>query len=250
MGTVLLTACYFFINIGGIAQLISKILGAFKPEVLVYIGIFQVAYLASIGLLFLYYFANRHILQDNDFLKSSTLIFLGALSGLISGLVISEMVHQTESPFFHSVSLDPSLDMINFLTNPIINGIFFIPFFFLIHVRIIIGIIRLRKVLENKVVRRGFTYILLSVVSLAIATLVTMFYTFPLVKGNLVLTFVVQHFRIFFSILGVILGYLGWVMPNWLKRRIRGKVWIAEQISKSPTYQRTNCFFESKEHFH
>ncbi len=239
IGTILLAICYFLINLAGIFQLVAKLIMINHSDEKIITGIFQQAYLllGIVGLLFLYYFANRHILQDSDLVKSLTVISLSILISIVVGAITSEIVHQIENPIFHVANYDEILELSAVIPTPLLSFGIIIAIFSLIHVRIIIAIIRIRRGLEKKLTKFGFTFILLSVISLASATLVISLNALPFVKDSIIAILVLQNFRIFFSISGVVLGYLGWIMPDWLKRRIRGKSWIASQFSKEITPQ-------------
>ncbi|MBK5114025.1 MAG: hypothetical protein JJE41_10370 [Candidatus Heimdallarchaeota archaeon] len=58
------------------------------------------AFFYAIGYIFFYFFANRHILEDNDLVKSLTSILLTVIVSFATSLMFSEIVNQKVNPIF------------------------------------------------------------------------------------------------------------------------------------------------------
>ncbi|MBD3193041.1 MAG: hypothetical protein GF308_20560 [Candidatus Heimdallarchaeota archaeon] len=235
VGTMLLTLSYLFLTLGELTVIGEIIYIATPLEDKLILGIAQIGFVVfyALGYLFLYFFGNRHILEDNDLLKALTTVFLTLSVGLFSGLMLSEMIHQVAEPLFYTSEFSTILQIDRPAPNTWVSVILFIPIFLLVHVRLIVKTNQIRKAIKNPIIKRGFTYILLSIVGIILSTVVISLEAIAGLTDSLYPLFILQILRIGLIIGSIALGYLGWIMPKWLKRRIRGKAWIAKQIERN-----------------
>ncbi|MBN1329496.1 MAG: hypothetical protein JXA54_08480 [Candidatus Heimdallarchaeota archaeon] len=236
LGTALLAISFLFIAFAETLTAISQYLYVFVGDNF-FTGFFQAAFVFNYGIayIFFYYFSNRHILQDKDFLKSITTIFGTALVTLISAFMFSEILNNVEPSLFYTHLILFGPNVIQFLPTQMAGLIIYIPIFALIHVRIVVRLIKIRRDLENPVSKRGFTYILYSVLFMVLSTLVASLYIIPGINEIPVVVGIVHTLRGGTAIISIIFGYFGWILPDWLKKRIKGKAWIVSQMKKEIT---------------
>lgn len=200
----------------------------------------------SIAFLFLYYFANRHILKDNDIIKSVTSILLGVLTGVISTMLFTQLREGKTDSLYYSTLFMNGVNIKQYTPTTLSGMLLFVPVFIFVLLRIIIRLLMVRSKVDNPIAKSGFSFILYSMVSLVLAIIVASLFTIPGVGNSPVLVTIIQTFRMLFNLTAVVLGYFGWILPDWLKRMIRGKAWIVKQIeSKKVTKERTYPFSSS-----
>ncbi|NHJ84502.1 MAG: hypothetical protein FK734_03520 [Asgard group archaeon] len=240
LGTILLTICFLFVAIAETFTAVGQYFYVFIGEN-IYTGHFEVSFIFCYGIayVFFYYFSNRHILQDKDFLKATTTIFSTALVSLISAFMFSELLNDVplaDRIFVNEIILHGP-EVIQYLPNQIVGLIVYIPIFALIHIRIIVRLIKIRRDLDNPISKRGFTYILYSVLFMVLSTLIASFYIIGGVNDIGWIVGILHTLRGGTAIVSIIFGYFGWILPDWLKKRIKGKAWIVSQMKKEITTQ-------------
>ncbi|NHJ86009.1 MAG: hypothetical protein FK734_11145 [Asgard group archaeon] len=236
LGTIILWISFLFVAIAetftAIGQTLYVVIGDND-----YTGHLEISFVFCYGLayVFFYYFSNRHILQDKDFLKAVTTIFSTAIVSLVSALMFSEIINEVANPNFYDTVILVGPNVIQYLPKTAVGLIMYIPIFIMIHIRIVLRLLKIRRDLENPITKRGFTFILYSVMIMVLSTLISSFYLIPGVAENAIIVGFVHSARGLTAMISIILGYFGWIMPDWLKKRIRGKAWIVKQMSKEFT---------------
>ena len=150
-------------------------------------------------------------------------ITLTIIAVLISSLISAELLYYSEPPagIFYEIIPFSSLEVERFVPKTILILILFIPMFLLIHVRIIIKTAYIGKSLENEIEKKGFSYILISVVFLIMNTVILSISAITGLVDSVAGTLIASILRMIFLILSVIFGYFGWIMPDWMKQRIQ-----------------------------
>jgi len=174
-------------------------------------------------------------LQDKDFLRASTAVFLTAVVSIFMTLMVAEVMFDIPNPQFYQSFILAGEDIIIYLPQVIYGLTIYIPVFSLIHVRIVFRLIRIRREVENPVAKKGFTYILASVILIMTSSLISSLYMMPNMHEIPVVVGLVHTLRGITASISIIVGYFGWILPDWLKRRIHGKAWIVQQMSKEIT---------------
>ncbi len=174
VGTILLAITFLFLTLGELVLLISFFINYYAPQQKIIFGILQLSYIpfTGIGYIFLYLFANRYIIEDNDLVRSLISILMTAFLGIITGLWYGEMINQVSDPKFYTIVYSQILQIERVNPSIMTSLLLLIPLFLLIHVRIVVKISQIQKELENPVLKRGFLYILLSVSFFFISTIV------------------------------------------------------------------------------
>ena len=95
IGTALLLVFHSCITIAEILNTFGLWYFAFVSEESILSKISELAFVLfyAVGYLFLYIFANRHILQDNDIVKGLTTTILSLIVGIIFGIMIGEIIN-------------------------------------------------------------------------------------------------------------------------------------------------------------
>jgi hypothetical protein len=240
MGTILLFMSYLFFTLGEASTIMGDYIFTFQFTTENTGGLTQLLYAPFYGIafIFFYFFANRHILQDSDLVKSSIATFIAFLIGLAYAYSTADVIFfDSANPIFYNKALLAGIPvpgggfMPQFLLSTFIGLGIYLPVLFLIQLRVVVKIFRIRRGLEKRISRAGFTYIFLSVLFLVLGTISSSFFLFDFVQNTPFLNILSHTLRIVFNILGFLFAYFGWVLPDWLKRRIRGKAWITKQIS-------------------
>ncbi|MEA2071049.1 MAG: hypothetical protein U9O98_07135 [Asgard group archaeon] len=232
MGTALLAFMYgsmFFTQLGNTLFILFS---AINPYTLIQ-KISLVGYLSSLALvyIFLYFFASRHILKDSDIMKVITSIFVVGVSFAIIAIVGYELIAEVPNPVFTYTHEQAATGLSQVLPNVLASIIVYVPLLVLVQFRLLISMTRtyLSKKQKDPIRRRGFLYILLSVCSLFITMLLTVLFTIEgISKVGITVLYVA---RAIFVLLTLYFSYVGWILPNWFKRRIRKKAWISDKLS-------------------
>ncbi len=222
-GSILLLLTYFLFTIGEILNTTGLWYYTFVSETSPISGYFELnfAFFYAVGYIFFYFFANRHILEDNDLVKSLTAIILTIIISVTSSLMYVELVYQNVDPIFYNEIIVIGPNLKQYLPTMLAGLMIFIPIFLFIHLRIIIGITKLRRSIEDSVSKTGFTFILFTIISFVLSALIASTFIMPNV-GNYPRLYTTLHsLRILTIIIAVLLGYFGWTLPNWLKKRLQ-----------------------------
>ena len=239
IGTILLFISYVLFTLGEISTISGNYIFSFFPSISNIAAQAQLLYSAlyGLGFVFFYFFANRHILQDSDIVKAITSILISFTIGISVSISITEVIIGVSSNYYNVAELvgfvlPSGENMPQYLPSTIIGLLTYIPILIFIQLRIIIKIFRIRRGLENKIAKAGFTYIMFSVLFLVLGTLSSSFFLYDFVQSSPLMNGLFHSLRMFFNSLGFLFGYFGWILPDWLKKRIRGKAWIVKEMNR------------------
>jgi len=187
-----------------------------------------------VAYIYLYFFSNRHILQDSDIVKSSIAISTSIFVGVALGLMIGNLILGGELIFVRSVTL-AGVGITLYSPQMFLSAIFFAPTLVLIIFRILYRTAQISRRVSKRISRVGFTLIFWSIINFMFS-LITFALTSSELFNDIPFAIVaVETMRSLFLILAMILGYLGWIMPEFFKKSIRGKAWIVNQMQKEFT---------------
>jgi len=95
--------------------------------------------------------------------------------------------------------------------------------------RIVVKGITMQRHSKDIVAKKGLTYVLVaSVLHILGAASRTLFYWIEAIRNLPILSALIFAFGVIATFVALILYYLGWVMPEWLKRRFREQAWFAK----------------------
>lgn len=222
-GTILLILTYTLFTIGEILNTIGLWYFSFVSETSPISGYLELsfAFFYAIGYIFFYFFANRHILEDNDLVKSLTAVLLTIFVSVATSFMFSELVNQKVDPIFYNEVLLTGPNFTQYLPTMISGLIIFIPILLFIHLRILIGIAKIRRSTEDPVLKTGFTFIFYTIISFVLSAIIASAFIMPNVGAHPRLITALQSLRILAVICAVLLGSIGWTLPAWLRKRIK-----------------------------
>ncbi|MBK5114024.1 MAG: hypothetical protein JJE41_10365 [Candidatus Heimdallarchaeota archaeon] len=96
-----------------------------------------------------------------------------------------------------------------------------IPIFLFIHLRIIFEIAKIRKSTKDPISKTGFTLIFFTIVCFVLSTIIASGFIIPNVGNHPGVITAMHTLRLLIVIIAVFLGYLGWTLPTWLRKRIQ-----------------------------
>jgi len=221
-GAIILSLFYLFLAIAEILNTAGLWYSVFISEINKVSAYMELSFplFYGIGYLFLYNFLVRHIVQDNDLIKSSISIILVLFIGIICSFMFAEVFYDISDPIAYQLIYMDGPDIIQFLPT-LFAGIFiFLPIFLLVHIRIIVIIFRIRRVVNTPLEKIGFSFILFSLIFLISSSLVASLFTITGIEEIPGIYALLHSLRTFLLGIGLLFGYFGWIFPTWLKGAI------------------------------
>ena len=229
-GTAMLLQTFVFFMLSKIALSISMTIQITPSPNL------EIAYIISVfasmfplfGIVLLYNFSCRHILRDSIPIQTFISITFSAIIGIILGLQIYEIVliPIEESSIINLNSLTSDIQIISGTLFISMIQIIIQTFIFL---RIAIRSFVLSRKTEQLLRKRGFQLIGWGLI---------IYYATGFIAG-IIYGFGIEHEGIQFGLwvlrnLGIqvayFIMYLGWILPNWLRKRLTKKTWIEKTL--------------------
>ena len=221
MGTAILAFFYGAIAIYHIVHSIMMGIAAQNPFSLLHKILF-ISYIALLLLsyYFLYVFACRHILRDNDLVKYIIIIVMLAVNGAIIGMMAYELILEVPSPILYDISLKPEWNISHFVPVPVVLFTLYLTCVLFVELRIIfrLSLTLIKKEFESEVQRKGLLQILFGILALFASVLLTIIISLPNI--NNVAFSILYVSRGILTLLGLLLSYIGWILPNWFVKRI------------------------------
>jgi hypothetical protein len=227
-GTLILFASYFIIGT-------SAILGAlvYNLQAVGIVGkvpgILQsiTTLTPQIGLILIYIFACRHILKDNEVVKSLTVMFISFAIGIIFTfylLGVYEITAPINSEVWYAISTNnPTLDLENISIS--LLAIILVPIQLYVNARIYVRAFVLSRRTDKEIRKRGLLLIAWGLVIYMFAGfIISMEIAIPWTTS--VAPLILWIIRKIGFLTSYVFLYLGWIMPDWFRRRIRGKTWF------------------------
>ena len=228
-GTLMLLIIYLFFAISKITTSLGFTLQiTLAPEIIssqYLTAISSALQLAAIA--FLYTFSCRHILRDNELVKTATIFFLAAFFGVILGTMIMDInLFVVEERIITKIT--QITDELSIIALNLALAIPLIIIQTIIYLRISIRSLVLSRLAEDIVRKRGMQLIGWGLVIYFLGGLMGgLIYSIEM--ENEIFPFLFWLIRNFTVIVAYFLMYVGWVMPNWYRKRIRKKSWIEEE---------------------
>lgn len=247
MGSSFMMIAFGMIAFGEIFNSVSYWIGGLNPSNTVAVGILQAFYLnfISLSIIYFYYFSTRHIVRDNELVRSIAAVLFAESTAVITTTMFVTILGGT-MVFPATVEFLLAGTNISIVApSYILLLALFLPLFLIGLVRIIINLTILRKDITDPVAKRGTLFINLSVISLTLNTALFIIMELPIVHNYPALVIIIQLLKMVFTFSTLIFGYLGWILPDWLKKHIRGKAWIVKEWKKLDDKQTSYSFSSS-----
>ncbi|MFW9924348.1 MAG: hypothetical protein ACFFDW_13785 [Candidatus Thorarchaeota archaeon] len=244
MGTALLAAIYVFVAIRQIVGIVFNTYGAVNPYSRGQ-AIALLTYLLSFVLIyyFLYLFGSRHILQDNDVVRGIvSIVYLGIISAFI-GIMGYELLAGVPSPIFTEQGIEPGTNLELFMPTTFTGILMYGLVLVLVQIRYIISlsVSLIRQKSIDPIRRIGTKYILAAVITLFFDVILTVAFT---LEGLTTLVIIFLYLtRFILTMLSLFLSYIGWILPDWFRKRARRKAWIVKELAT--TRKPTATFYTS-----
>lgn len=190
-------------------------------------GVFCLVYTIN----WMYFFGNRHLIRDNDLFKSLYTSLFGGFIGIIGGLAFQDIIVGTPNPtWYSSIELAgadfnlyfPSIEWPQIV---LIIGLFTIGSY--TYVRLAVRTFVLQRKAKDIVTKKGLRTVSVSILFLLFTGLSLGAYIFG-ANTNAIVSALLYIIRGFIVIVAVVTGYIGWIMPEWIRKRWRGTAWITK----------------------
>ena len=228
MGTALLAVFYGFIAIYHIIHSAMITMAATNSYSTTHKILF-IAYITTLFLsyYFLYIFGCRHILPDNELVKSIIVMVMFTVNVALIFLMAYELFFNVAEPIFYVVDTKPDIN--HYVPNIIVTVIIYLTTVLFVEWRIIfrLSVMLIKKEVEDQVQRKGLQRILYGILSLFGATLITILVSIPNLNSTIFIFLYIL--RGICTLLALYLSYVGWILPDWYVRRIR-KAWIVTKV--------------------
>lgn len=231
-GTALLAWVYGCVAVFQINSIVYNIYGKINPLSIGH-AITLLIYIISSVLIFyfLYIFASRHIISDSDVVRSLFSIVMLGVPGAIIGVLGYEMITGVLEPdlIFVQISIESGTELLQYQPTLLISLILYTIMLVLVQLRIIISMIinLVKHKTKDPIRRKGMQYILTAVIFLFITVSLTVIFTIEGI-GPVIITLVyIMKSAAFMT--SIILSYIGWILPERFKQRVRNK-WIKAQV--------------------
>lgn len=248
VGSSFMMVSFIMIALGETLLTISLWLSAFGARI-ENIGILQVLFLNFIclAIIYFYYFSTRHILRDNELLKSYLLILSIELIAIVSVLTLTS-IFGIEVKYLGGIDFQlPGTDITVFAPVWYMLIALFTPLVNFMLIRMIINLSQIHRKITDPVAKRGTTYIAYSVIALTTSLSFLTPFLIPQINSTPAIGVILQLLRLVATFLTMIFGYYGWVFPEWLKKRIRSKAWIVQAFKKIEGQELNYSYSSSKD---
>ncbi|NHJ03703.1 MAG: hypothetical protein EAX90_02690 [Candidatus Heimdallarchaeota archaeon] len=236
IGTLMLIMAYGNIFINEILATTAFILESLYPtniNIILYCKILQIigVFLLVYSINWMYFFGNRHLIRDNDFFKSIYTIVFGTITGGSLALALNDILTDVPIPVWYSeidlagVDFNIYYPAVEWPTIILIGLIFVIGSY--TYIRISFRTFQLQRKAKDVVAKKGFIVITWSILLLLMTGLFLGVYIFG--AGEIAIVSALMYvIRGMIVLAAVITGYIGWIMPDWIRKRFRGKAWITQ----------------------
>jgi len=234
IGSSFMMVAFGFIAMSETFFSISLWLRAFNAAPLEATGILQSLYInfLCLAIVYFYYFSTRHILRDNELVKSLIIVFTVEIIVVVTTLMFTKVLGGSIA-FEGAIKFTlggtdieifaPIWYMLIVLFTPLVNFML---------MRMNFNLTAIHRKITDAVAKRGTIYINYSVIALTMSISFLTPFLIPQVNNIAWLAIILQILRLITTAFAMVIGYLGWVFPEWLKKRIRAQAWIVQAFKK------------------
>ena len=237
-GTIILFTAYLIVTLATTFGAITYTLEILPIRLEVIGVLFSISTVGSqFGLLLIYVFSTRHILKDGDVLKNLTISIFSAFLGFILTIYLLGVFNVTEQfPNFTPPTKEiywwqlirtniPNSDLYNIAGYMGLSiGIIFIEIY--INIRIAIKAFVLAKKTDKMIRIRGLQMIAWGLLLMLIGGIIIGLEVGMPWPSNSNMPTLFWALRKITFLIAYFLLYIGWIMPDWFRKRIREKTWF------------------------
>lgn len=248
MGTLYMALSFTLITFAEILNSLSNWFGvlASNPNIALWLQSLFIN-LYGIGIIYFYLFSTRNILKDNEVMRSMYAIVLTELATAITVLLL---IHISGGNIgFNAVRVfQLAGSEIPFITpSLLILLIFFVPLHVIVLYRVMFQLLFFTQKITDPVAKKGTQFIHLSTIWLSITVTLVVLMQIPPISTHPGAMIFLQIVKIITMSGLLITGYIGWTLPDWFKKRIRGKAWIVQAFKKTEGKEITYAYSSSKD---
>ena len=185
----------------------------------------------AFNIVFIYVFGNRLFLQDNHLVSLIYIAGFAFTTAFPAGLAYKNIFTLRDPTLYQEIFMvGPQLTII-FPERSIVLLIVMLPIAVSAFLRIVIEAIKLQRGTKDPIAKKGFQFIWQGTFLwyLGYSGLFGLLWFVDILAINPIATVGIFTFKLIFAdFIGFTLLYLGWIMPDWFKRRFRKKAWIAQ----------------------
>lgn len=229
IGTALLLTVFVMVFINALSNPLIYYFQAAYPSSTIG-GAFVIIFLISnmFTNIFLYNFANRHIFVDGPIVQNIINALMFTLTTLVVSIMSYEIGTGVEDGLFVQTFIQSATGLE--LTFPTLAAglVLFLPMFLGFQLRLMLHIVYIlvKEKDANPVKRTAFIFVLISVVFMILSDVITFFFIIP-TNGQRAIQ-LLHAFAGIFMLIMLTFGYFGWILPNWLKKRLQKRFGIEE----------------------
>ncbi|MBD3190304.1 MAG: hypothetical protein GF308_06655 [Candidatus Heimdallarchaeota archaeon] len=235
VGTLLLWTTYFSTTVGEILLTTSFFLTSFSSNPEIYFTtetLTLVAYIFfGMNIVFIYAFANRLLLKDNHFVMMLFIIGFTFSQAFPLGLTFKNIFVLRDPTLYTKRTFGGSNFVFVFpeISYVLIGVLLIITVIALS--RIVIKAIRVERGTDDPIAKKAFQFIWQGTIIwyFGYVVMFSAYYMIPFFSTNAIASVINFSLRLIFSnIIGFAMLYIGWIMPDWFKRRFRKKAWVVQ----------------------
>jgi hypothetical protein len=240
VGTFMLLSAYLYFTITSAVSIVYRLMFILNQGE-VTLAIYTIAAIGPLILLpafaYLYIFACRHILKDNEILRINIFSIIMFFFGVAVSIVAYDIFFQT--PNFAEIFGPAQLEFTEaVLVTPDVFTVSYSLFIMLFQVGVSIYVtgrvgwraLRLARKSDQLVRKRGLQIIGLGVLMYLFGGMLSAFDSSLAAIPGLMIT--VAVFRAFAFATAYVAMYIGWIMPNWFRKMIRKRSWFELQYNQ------------------
>jgi len=231
-GTALLAWVYGSVAVFQINSIVYNVLGKTNPLSVGHAITLLIYIISSVLIFYFFYiFASRHILNDSDVVRSLFSIVILGVPGAIIGVLGFEMltVEDPSKLIFVQISIESGTELLQYQPTIMISLILYTIMLVLVQMRIIISMIinLVKHKTKNPIRRKGMQFILIAVLFLFFTVSLTVVFTIDGIGPVVIILIYIMKSAAF--MISIVLSYIGWILPERFKVRVRNK-WIKTQV--------------------
>ncbi len=229
-GTAMLMIAYILFSLTTLVPFINRVAVLFNYNIYLLYLLNAITPLSIIfAYAFLYQFASRHILRDNEIKRLIVFSITVIIYGVLVGLIIADSIiyPNTKGLIITKTPSTPELYTISYSMIVILFQVLVSLYF---TIRIAGRAFILSKKTGSLESKKGLQSIALGLVLYLAAGLLT-----PVLSmfEGLIASIIGTIIRVLIFVAAYTFMYLGWIMPTWYRKLLRKKTWFEQQYAKT-----------------
>ncbi|MBD3190756.1 MAG: hypothetical protein GF308_08930 [Candidatus Heimdallarchaeota archaeon] len=183
-------------------------------------------YMIPFVLINLYILLNTHLMRDNELVKITTILLVAFISFTALGAFLSDNPSSMDNWQYTNTIIFNGTNITFPFPKVHIFLLIVLPAILLIGTRSMYRLFILRREAKDELMQRGLFIIALSFPTIVLSTAIPYIAYFLLPNNHPAWMITVTFLRALLVILSGTAMSFGWIMPAWLRAKLRGKTWI------------------------